>query len=63
MKPRSISETQRLRALTLGIKPVLPPREEKPKPVVYRTDRGCRVESLVTATGEHVTLSCGLTSV
>lgn len=55
MEPRDISETQKMRALAIGIKPVLIKDENKK---VYRTNRGCRVVTQIDSEGEHVTLSC-----
>lgn len=56
MKPRQISETQRVRALSLGIKLVTP--VIIPEVTRTYTDQGCVVESHFDAEGnEHVTLS------
>lgn len=52
MKPRSISETQKMRALSLGITPILIQNPNAPQ--VYRTDKGCRVQVITEPNGDQL---------
>lgn len=68
MKARQISETQRLRALSVGITPVLIQNTDfvelaEPLPESFRTSLGCTVETVVLlhpeyGTDTQITLSC-----